>query len=124
MGVPRGTLGKLDGFSHQTATRGMAQTQIYATVPQTGHAYGMGGGGASAGQGLATSIHRGSPPATSYSSGSNGSWSGGNMNAGGSRGGPSMGPSGGGASMGSGVGRSGGGPAASAPAAAPVAVHR
>jgi hypothetical protein len=112
LGVPRDGLGKLDRFSHQAATRGVAQTQIYASAPQATHAYGVGAGG---GQGLATSIHRGSPPPPAYSSGSMGSWSGGNVHSGGS---------GGGASMGSSMGRSGGGPAASPVASAPVAVHK
>jgi hypothetical protein len=117
LGVPRDGLGKLDRFSHEAATRGIAQTQIYATAPQPTHAYGT-GSATGGGQGLATSIHRGSPPAPSYSSGSMGAWSGGNVNAG-SRGG-------GGSSMGSSVGssssigHSGGGP----PASAPVAVHK
>jgi hypothetical protein len=111
LGVPRGTLGRLDKFSHQTATRGIAQTQIYSSVPQPGRAYGT----ANSGPGLTGSIHRGSPPPPSYSSGSMGSWSGGNVNAGSSAG----------SSMGSGAGRSGGGAPVSTPvASAPVAVHR
>jgi len=125
MGVPRGTLGRLDKFSHETVTRGMAQTQIYATGPQAGHAYGVGAGAgpnAGAGQGLATSIHRGSPPAPSYSSGSMGAWSGGNTNAGSRGGGGSSAGSGMGSSMGASpsIGHSGGGP----PASAPVASHK
>jgi uncharacterized protein DUF6600/FecR-like protein len=119
LGVPRGTLGRLDKFSHETVTRGMAQTQIYATGPQQqpGRAYGASPGAGGAGQGLTTSIHRGSPPPTSYSGGgSMGSMSGGSMNRGSSGGGPSMGSS---------MGRSGGGPPASAPgASAPAAVHK
>lgn len=111
MGVPRETLGRLDKFSHETVTRGVAQTPVYANGPQAqpGRAYGMGSGaGANQGQGLATSIHRGSPPAPAYSGGSMGSFSGG---------GPRGGSSGGAPSMNSGIGRSGGGPPASAPAA-------
>ena len=116
MGVPRETLGRLDKFSHETVTRGMAQTPIYANGPQQqpGRASGMGSGpGANQGQGgLATSIHRGSPPAPAYSGGSMGSWSGGA---------PRGGSSGGGPSMGSGMGRSGGGPSAAPVASAPSA---
>jgi hypothetical protein len=107
LGVPRGTLGRLDKFSHQTATRGIAQTQIYTNVPQTGRAYGT----ANQGPGMTGSIYRGSPAPPSYSSGSMGSRSGGNMNSG--------------VSAGSSAGRSGGGAPISAPvASAPVAVHR
>jgi hypothetical protein len=115
MGVPRDGLGRLDKFSHETATRGVAQTQIYATAPQPGHANGF-GSATGTGQGLTGSIHRGSAPAPSYSSGSMGSWSGGNARSGGG---------GGGSSMGSGMGRSGGGAPVSAPvASAPAAVHK
>ena len=113
LGVPRGTLGRLDKFSNQTATRGIAQTQIYSSVPQPGHAYGT----PSASQGLTGTIHRGSPAPPA--SGSAGSWSGGSMQ-GGSRGGSS-----GGASMGPSLGNSGGGRPVSAPvASAPSAVHK
>jgi hypothetical protein len=119
MGVPRDGLGRLDKFSHETVTRGMAQTQIYATAPQAGHANGFGSGsgsGSGSSAALSGSIHRGSAPPPSYSSGSMGSWSGGGVNSGGG---------GGGASMGSSVGRSGGGAPVSTPvASAPVAVHR
>lgn len=113
LGVPRGTLGRLDRFSHQTETRGVAQTQIYTTIPQTGHAYGN--GSASPAQGLTGSIHRGSPAAPSYSSGSMSPWSGGGRSSGSS----------GGSSMGGSVGRSGGGAPISTPVtSAPVAVHK
>jgi hypothetical protein len=86
MGVPRATLGKLDGFSHESMTRGMSATQIYASGPaqmnhgpQMNHSY----GGASSGQPLAGSIHR--APSGGYSGGSNGGnpgSTGGNSNAG------------------------------------------
>jgi len=118
LGVPRDGLGKLDRFSHQTVTHGMAQTQIYATVPQPTHAYGVGtatGGG----QGLAGSIHRGSPAPPSYSSGSMGSWSRGNVNSGSTGGGSSMG-----SSVGSSVGRSSSAPVSAPVASAPASVHR
>ena len=115
MGVPRGSLGRLDKFSHETATRGMAQTPIYASVPQPGHSYGT--GTMNSGSMLAGSIHRGSPPAPSYSSGSMSSWSGGNMNSGSSGGGGAS------SSMGSGVSH-GGAPVSTPVASAPVAVHR
>ena len=113
MGVPRGTLGRLGGFSHQTETRGIAQTQIYASVPQAGHAY----GGSTSTNVLAGSIHRGSPPPPSYSSGSMSSWSGGNMGSG------SSGGSSSGASVSSGVSH-GSAPISTPVASAPVAVHR
>jgi len=120
MGVPRDGLGRLDKFSHETATRGISQTQIYATVPQPGHVNGYGSGsGAAAGSGAALtgSIHRGSAPPPSYSSGSMGAWSGGGGNA--------RSGGGGGSSMGSSIGRSGGGAPSSTPvASAPAAVHR
>lgn len=85
MGVPRATLGKLSGFSHQTISRGLAATPIYATAPvqmgrgpQPGRAY----GGTSAGQSLATSIHR--APSAGYAGGSNnGGWSGSRAQSGG-----------------------------------------
>jgi len=117
LGVPRDGLGKLDRFSRETVTHGMARTQIYATAPQPTHAYGVGSAAGGGQGGLATSIHRGSAPPPSYSSGSMGAWSGGNVNAG-SHGG------GGGSSMGSSAGRSGGAPISAPVASAPVAVHK
>ena len=128
LGVPRETLGRLDKFSHETATRGMARTEIYASVPQPGRAYGSAAAGANrGGEGLAVTVHRGSPPSSSYSTGSMGAWSGGTPSAG-SRSGGGSGGSGarmGSGSMSPGMGRSGGGPAASGPGpSAPVAVHK
>lgn len=119
LGVPREGLGKLDRFSHETVTRGMAQTQIYATAPQPTHAYGVGSVAGGGQQGLTTSIHRGSPPPPSYSSGSMRSWSQGNVNSGSNGGGSSMG-----SSMGSSAGRSSSAPSSAPVASAPVAVHR
>ncbi|WP_162601468.1 FecR family protein [Occallatibacter savannae] len=119
LGVPRDGLGKLDRFSHQAATHGVASTQIYATAPQPTHAYGVGPAAGTGHQGLATTIHRGSPPPPSYSSGSMSSWSRGSGNSGMNGGGASMGPS-----MSSSMGRSSSAPPSAPVASAPVAVHR
>ena len=43
LGVPRGTLGKLNSFSHQTAEHGMASTNVYFGGPQRGAAEHGGG---------------------------------------------------------------------------------
>jgi hypothetical protein len=43
LGVPRGTLGKLNSFSHQTAEHGMASTNVYYGGPQRGAAEHGGG---------------------------------------------------------------------------------
>ena len=130
LGVPRASLGKLDKFSNQTVSHGSARTEIYATLPQTQsmRATGRGIPTPSAGQGqslgLAGSIHRGAPPAPSYSSGSMGGFSrGGNPGySGASNSSPSMNSG----SMGSGMGsgRSGGAPISAPVASAPVAVHK
>jgi hypothetical protein len=129
LGVPRASLGRLDKFSQQTVMHGSARTEIYATVPQSENmrATGRGLGTPTSGQMLGGSIHRGSPPAPSYSSGS--------MNAG-SRGGGNPGWTGGSSagsggsarsmspSMGSGAGRSSGAPISAPVASAPGAVHK
>lgn len=120
LGVPRGTLGNLQGFSHQTATHGVAQTRVYATIPQPGHVYGV-GSSVNPTSALAGSIHRGSPPPPSYSSGAMNPWSQGDRNSGWSGGQNSSSSS---VSMGSSAGRSGGAPVSTPVASAPVAVHR
>lgn len=61
MGVPRGTLGRLDRLSHQAESRGVARTPIYTSAPQTNRP----NGSMTASESMGTSIHRGySPPAS------------------------------------------------------------
>jgi uncharacterized protein DUF6600/FecR-like protein len=96
MGVPRGTLGRLDKFSHETATHGVATIPIYVSAPQSSRV----GGSSSMASSLGGSVHRGSPSPSSSSS----SWNG-----------PSSSSAG---SVGSGGGGMGGGRSA-APAPAP-----
>lgn len=69
IGVPRGTMGNLAKFSHQTESRGVATTNIYVNVPQAGGHFG--GSSSMVAAGLGSSIHRGSAP--SYSGSSSGS---------------------------------------------------
>ena len=104
LGVPRGTLGNLNKFSHESISHGTASTAIYASVPRTGQFSGSLGKS----EILATSIHRGSAPSfnsSSSQSSSGSSYAGSSIGGGGMRGGgttaapapaaPSM-PSGGG----------------------------
>lgn len=70
MGVPRETLGRLDKFSNETASHGVARTSIYVSAPQPGR---VGGTSSMAGASLGTSMHRGSPPPSSSNASS---WSG------------------------------------------------
>jgi hypothetical protein len=59
MGVPRGSMGNLQKFSHQAETHGFARTPIYASVPQTNRP----NGSMTAAESMGTSIHRGYAPA-------------------------------------------------------------
>jgi len=95
MGVPRESLGHLGKFSREADSNGSARTSIYLNAPQTSRP-----GAMTLSESMATSIHRGNPPAPSMSSG--GSYS------------PAM--SGSGMSSGGGA-RSTAGPAPAAPAA-------
>ena len=61
LGVPRGTMGRLDKLSHETVTRGVATTSIFTSIPQTGRP----GGSMTMGESMATTIHRGSAPTAS-----------------------------------------------------------
>jgi hypothetical protein len=76
LGVPRGTMGKLDKFSRETVARGAVSTHIYASAPEVSRQ------GGSMSQSMATTVHRGYAPAPtstsqgSYSSGSRSGWSG------------------------------------------------
>lgn len=69
LGVPRGTLGRLDKFSHETSTHGVARTSIYVSAPASNHVEGR---SSMASSSLGASVHRGSPPSSSSSSSS--SW--------------------------------------------------
>ena len=66
LGVPRGTMGKLDKFSHQTEAHGVARTQIFTSAPQTNRP----NGSMTAAESMATSVHRGyaPPPPSAMSS--------------------------------------------------------
>lgn len=127
LGVPRASLGRLNKFSNQAINHGFARTEIYATVPQSQSMRGTGRniGTPSSGQILAGSIHRGSPPPPSYSSGSMGAWSRGGVNPG-YRGASNSSSSVSSGSMGSsmGGGRSGGAPISAPVASAPVSIHK
>jgi hypothetical protein len=78
LGVPRGTMGKLDKFSRETVARGAVSTHIYASAPE------MSRQGGSMTQSMAATVHRGYAPEPmptstsrgSYSSGSSSGWSG------------------------------------------------
>jgi hypothetical protein len=59
LGVPRATLGRLDKFSQQAVTRGVASTPIFTNSPQTNRS----NGATTMSQSMGTSIHRGSAPA-------------------------------------------------------------
>jgi len=73
IGVPRGTLGNLAKFSHQTENHGVATTHIYVNLPQASSGR-FGGSSSMTAASLGASIHRGSAP--SYSGSSSGSsWS-------------------------------------------------
>jgi hypothetical protein len=62
MGIPRGTMGKLDGVSRQTLSHGTATTPIFVTAP--GREGPMAGRQGSLGtsETLGASVHRGMPP--------------------------------------------------------------
>jgi len=88
LGVPRGSLGKLNGFSNQATQHGMASTNIYYNGAQRGEAESA---GHSAYSGSASSSRSVASP--SYAGGAPGLSSGGSHAAG---------PAGGGASGGAG----------------------
>lgn len=74
LGIPRGTMGKLNKFSQETAMRGVASTHIYASVPESGRP----GGAMMPSQSMAITVHRGySPPPSSSGGSSNPGWNGG-----------------------------------------------
>lgn len=63
LGVPRGTLGHLDKLSRETVNHGVATTQVYVNIPQTGQP----GGRITMGQALGATVQRGSAPSSSWS---------------------------------------------------------
>jgi hypothetical protein len=76
LGVPRGTLGKLEKFSQQTVARGAVSTHIYTSAPEIARP----GGSMGRPDSMAVTVHRGYAPASPQpaSGGSYGSrWSGG-----------------------------------------------
>ena len=61
LGVPRGSLGSLQKFSHEAETNGIAKTPIFASAPQTNRP----NGATTTSEAMGTSIHRGyAPPAS------------------------------------------------------------
>lgn len=66
LGVPRGTLGHLEKFSHETESHGTTRTSIYMSLPQANHV----GGTSSLAASMGSAIHRGSAPSSGPSSNS------------------------------------------------------
>jgi len=71
LGVPRGSLGNLQKFSHETETHGLARTPIFTMAPQTNRS----NGSMTMSESMGTSIHRGSAPPPSSASSSRDSYS-------------------------------------------------
>lgn len=70
LGVPRETLGHLDKFSRETLSHGVARTQVYISVPESGRGE---NGRITMSQAMGASVHRGNPPSAPSTSSS--SWS-------------------------------------------------
>ena len=62
MGIPRDQLGKLDHFSQQATTHGVATTEIYISGPRMAGGPAMGARGFAGSEMLGASVHRGMPP--------------------------------------------------------------
>jgi hypothetical protein len=87
MGIPRDTLGKLNGLSQRAISHGTATTQIYLSGPSSASANSRPVGNST--YVAPTSIHRGSPPQSSGNTASYGGSSGSISNGGGMRSGGS-----------------------------------
>jgi hypothetical protein len=62
LGIPRGTLGKLDGLSRQTLTKGTATTQVYVSAPRENGPMSNRASAGMNGEVFGASVRRGAPP--------------------------------------------------------------